>query len=64
MDKKLDDYKDVIQYLNRQQLESVTHKKRRPSNMLPIQYWSESIVQIKDRTRDSKEYVSVLEDHA
>lgn len=58
------DFVDMIQYLNRQRLESVTHKRHRPSNMQPIQYWSESIVQTKAQTRDIKEYVSVLEDHA
>lgn len=55
------DFIDMVQYLNRQRLESVTDKKHRNNDIKPIKYWNESIVQTKAQTRDIKEYVSVLE---
>ena len=55
------DFIDMVQYPNRQRLESVTDKKYRNSDVKPIKYWNESILQTKAQTRDIKEYVSVLE---
>ena len=55
------DFIDMVQYLNRQRLESVTDKKHRNNDIKPIKYWNESIVQTKAQTREIKEYVSVLE---
>jgi len=55
------DFIDMVQYMNRQRLKSVTDKKYQASDIQPIQYWNESIVQTKAQTRDIKEYVSVLE---
>lgn len=55
------DFVDMIQYLSRQRLESITQLEHRSSDIESIQHWNESIAQTRTQTRDIAEYVSVLE---